>query len=91
MKRLGTTMKMKLKPTYVYLAVAVTLILGWFYWSEYRPMKIRIACSEYALEKAMDQWVRHYGSNPDRSYSGDVRQDYYSFCLDEAGLERHHS
>jgi|GEM_PF-3523577 len=41
---------MNLKPAYAYLAVGVALILGWFYWYEYRPEQIRKECAALVLE-----------------------------------------
>lgn len=72
----------KPKLSYTYLAVAVVLLMGWFYWYEYRPMQIRIECSERGIEKA-----RERGSGDGRYNSYD-REHYYVRCLDEAGLER---
>lgn len=45
----------KLKPAYVYLAVAVALIMGWFYWYEYRPEQIRQECAASLIESAASQ------------------------------------
>ena len=45
----------KLRPAYVYLAVGVALILGWFYWYEYRPEQIRKECAAYIIAIAQSQ------------------------------------
>lgn len=46
---------MKFKPAYVYLAVGVALILGWFYWSDYRPTKISEECAAHVTERSRQQ------------------------------------
>ena len=72
----------KLKPAYLYITVGVALILGWFYWYEYRPMQVRIKCAEEALDKARER------GPGDGRYTLYDREHYYIRCLDEAGLER---
>ena len=57
-------MMTKLKPAYVYLAVGVALILGWFYWYEYRPEQLRERCTEELLKwsdnETTNDWVRDW-------------------------------
>lgn len=48
-------MMTKLRPAYVYLAVGVALIMGWFYWYEYRPEQIRQECAASLIESAASQ------------------------------------
>lgn len=81
---------MKDKQVYACLSLAFALILVWIYWYEYRPIHIRIKCSEYAIEKARDQFASD-GPNPQGYYYENDRSDYFNRCLDEAGLERRHS
>lgn len=54
----------KLNPVYVYLAVGVALIMGWFYWNEYRPMQVKEYCTEELLKRLdkdkPDDWVRSW-------------------------------
>lgn len=59
----------KIKPSYVYLLSAIGLILGWFYWFEYRPAKISEACSAYVAEASRNQggdrdasWIKDWAS-----------------------------
>lgn len=42
----------KFRPTCGYLVVGVALILGWFYWAEWRPEKIRQECATLLTEIA---------------------------------------
>ena len=46
-------MMTKIRPAYVYLAVGVALIMGWFYWYEYRPEQIRQESEQIRQECAV--------------------------------------
>ena len=71
----------KLRPAYVYLAVGVALILGWFYWYEYRPSEATSECAKWAADTAKQQ-----PDMPDGSYDLQVRDHLYDVCLQNKGL-----
>lgn len=64
----------KLKPAYVYLAVGVVLILGWFYWYEYRPEQIRKECAAFMTGIAAN------------AGTGNGLSGYQSLCADAGGI-----
>lgn len=68
----------KLKPAYVYLAVAVALILGWFYWYEYRPSEIRKFC-------AMNLIAETYENNSNTE-KFDIKR-WTEICVEAGGSE----
>lgn len=65
---------MNLKPAYVYLAVGVALILGWFYWYEYRPEQIRKECAAFVTRVAAN------------AGTGNGLSGYQSLCADAGGI-----
>lgn len=67
---------MKLKPAYVYLAVGVALILGWFYWYEYRPSELRRLC---AMNLIAEQYAQ-------RDKTFDVKH-WTQICVEAGGAE----
>lgn len=79
---------MKLKPAYVYLAVGVALILGWFYWYEYRPTQARSECSDWAVNAAINFHREKYNIEGEGAgtYEIGVRNQYFRECLDKKGI-----
>lgn len=68
----------KLKPAYVYLAVGVALILGWFYWYEYRPAEKRRFCAMHLIAEL-------YANDPKRE-SFDIKI-WTEICVEAGGPE----
>jgi hypothetical protein len=66
-----------LKPAYVYLATGVALILGGFYWFEWRPERIRTLC---AMNLIHDQYAQNGSGGFDIKYWTDV-------CVQAGGSE----
>ena len=60
----------RMKPAYAYLAVCVALMMGWFYWFELRPERIRNECAIKMLKRAKE-----------RDSSVDVAEKMISFCI----------
>lgn len=65
-----------IKTNYKILLI-ILIIVGAFYWWEFRPSQIKSECAKWALEKANDS---------EGMYEEDVYRDYYSRCLHERGL-----
>jgi hypothetical protein len=64
----------KLKPAYSCLAVGVALIMGWFYWYEYRPEQIRKECAAIMTEIAA------------KAGSSKGLSTYQNMCADAGGI-----
>lgn len=65
-----------IKKNYKILLI-ILIIIGAFYWWEFRPSRIKSECAKWALEKANDS---------EGMYEEDMYRDYYSRCLHERGL-----
>ena len=53
--------------------LGLLLLIGWFYWFQYRPVKIRSYCHERTKEKINSVVSKYYGL-------------LYDACLHEKGL-----
>ena len=71
----------KLRPAYVFLAVGVALIFGWFYWYEYRPSKVSEECAAHVTELSRFQ-----------SFTTDAGwiEDWTSICTSTGGPRHFH-
>lgn len=78
-------MKKLLNFKYIALLLVVLLIVGWFYWFQFRPSEIRKECSAYAKEKLN----RAFDENSVKSANeADTLYDlYFKYCTDEKGLK----
>jgi uncharacterized ion transporter superfamily protein YfcC len=67
------------------LVVFVILVLGVFYWFQYRPAEIRKDCTASSIERAQRNG-KEQGLQKDY-YNSDQQQGMYRECLQENGLE----
>lgn len=56
------------------MLLGLLLLAGWFYWSQYRPSKIRTYCHNRAIENNKSVTSKYYESR-------------YDSCLHEKGLK----
>ena len=57
------------------LIVFTVMLLGWWYWYEYRPQNIRQECTRYTIEESM--------------YFHDKIDLYQKECVDAGGLDNY--
>lgn len=59
----------------------VLLVVGWFYWFQWRPSNLRKKCHKRAMQSAIDK-VAH-----DNFWYKDDFDVYYEVCLHKEGLK----
>lgn len=67
---------------YILIAFLLLLIIGWFYWFQWRPSQIRKTCAISAKEWVKQDEKALYNPHVDRGYKTN-----YEFCLHEKGLK----
>lgn len=77
---------MKIRFRWALLVVFVILVLGVFYWFQYRPADIRKDCTASSIERAKRNGKEVDGLKNDRYYP-EIQQGMYRECLQENGLE----
>ena len=62
--------------------MVVLVIIGWFYWFQYRPSRIRAECSKTMMRAALET------SDTVGKYSQKTYDSYYTICLTRKGIAK---
>ncbi len=95
--------KKSIKPKIMLVGMILVFLLivigGWFYWYEYRPLRIRQRCDDLASEKAINKMkdIRIKFGEFDEELAKTVEQEemynmddfkvYFDQCLEKHGLK----
>ena len=63
------------------ISIVFLIVLGLYFWFEWRPSNIKKECSYIAKEKAIEK-----GGRTDGKYRDEDREVYYKWCILERGL-----
>lgn len=81
-----------------WFVLTILVIVGWFYWFQYRPSNMQSACAQSAKDKANEE-LRFIADRPgggwgaidEAAHSGRYNDEdyrfYYEQCLNEHGLK----
>jgi len=58
----------------------VLLIVGWFYWFQWRPSAIRKVCMQATYNTLRDKY--------DIGYQSGIYNNYYEYCLKRKGIAK---
>lgn len=77
--------EMEIRFRWAVLVTFVILVLGVFYWFQYRPAELRKDCTVSSIERAKRNG-KEQGLQKDHYFS-EIQQGMYRECLQQNGLE----